>query len=257
MTQTYADFAKILSNTAYEAAVFDLDKTIIGTNTSRSIGLGILSKERRKGHYANVAKGIWGAALATAYDKLGSEQRGLEAFIRSVNSAGRANDKEAYAFAEQCIRRSLLPGVKGLVNMLHEYEIPVMIFTGGLDVSAQAAANILDADAWGSCYAIDGNTIVPSRYAGGARPSKRVALENFLSHAGYRIENCIVFGDRETDIEAFAASGYAVASPKATRRAKRAADLQVPDYRELCNAIPAREAALNDLNGSGLYEPIP
>lgn len=239
MTQTYADFAKILSNTAYEAAVFDLDKTIIGTNTSRSIGLGILSKERRKGHYANVAKGIWGAALATAYDKLGSEQRGLEAFIRSVNSAGRANDKEAYAFAEQCIRRSLLPGVKGLVNMLHEYEIPVMIFTGGLDVSAQAAANILDADSWGSCYAIKGNTILPSIYAETGTPSKNAALRNFLAHACCPIENCIVFGDRETDIEAFAASGYAVASPKATRRAKRAADLWVPDYRELCRAIPA------------------
>ncbi|MBI4019542.1 MAG: haloacid dehalogenase-like hydrolase [Candidatus Aenigmarchaeota archaeon] len=248
----------ILSNPVYEAAVFDLDKTIISTKTSESIALGILSKEIQKRHYANVAKGIWGAVLATAYDKLGSEQRGLEAFISAINSARCANDREAYAFAEDCINRSLLPGVKELVETLRGYDMPVIIFTGGLDVSAQAAANILNADSWGSCYAMDGHIIQPSRYVGTAKPNKHVALRTYLKQAGYPIENCIVFGDSETDLEAFAESGYAVASPKATGRAKKAANLWVPNYRELCNAIPPRQNdTLSVPNNVDLYEPIP
>jgi phosphoserine phosphatase len=181
-----AEFASRLQGK--KLALFDLDNTVVRGHVSAGVGYGYLNQEYQKRNWRNVLIGLCGGILAEIYRRTGNERRGVEAFVSALNSAGCVDEASAYRFAYKYVATHGIPGLGEMLNQLGVRGMQTTVYTGALEVSAQAAKNEFGFDDCFGVYSIEGDKILPSRFTAPTR-SKEKAVQRYLREKQVKISS--------------------------------------------------------------------
>jgi len=215
------------------SALFDVDNTSVDGNVSAGIGKRYLQKEMMAGHCGNFMVGVIGGLGTTIYRKaMKDDENGIGIFIKSLNMARCVDEETTKKFAREYVSKHSMPGAKDFVDHLRRMNIYSIVHTGGMNLSAEVVKEELGFDDSFGNYCLECDVIVPTRYAD-IKPNKTSTAMRYLEHAGRRIGDCLVVGDAESDLELMDAARLSLASPKASKRVRKAASLWVPDYTDL------------------------
>jgi phosphoserine phosphatase len=110
-----------------------------------------------------------------------------------------------------------------------------VVYTGGLDVSAQAASDIFDFDDSFANYTFDGSRIVPSHPDLGL-DKERIA-QRYLCERDLELQDCLVVGNSDTDMPLMRLARLSLASPLADEEIRQVADLWAENYGNLARDL--------------------
>lgn len=236
-----------------EAAVYDLDGTLVSGRIAEGMGRRFLRREFRNifmdpakfyRHAYNVALGAsnYRKVQRTA-NKIG-EAEGLELFLNVLARAKCADWESAYAFVREYVESHEIPGARDFVRYLKALRgsgFLSLVTTIGTNIGANVAREYFGFDdaARSNEVLCRGGVISGVRTNVRNSAQKRDAVKERLRKHGLSIGGCLAIGNDRYDRETMEAAQLSAASPIATEETRQIADIWIRDYGEFLEELKA------------------